>query len=202
MGDHGADIVDLAFGVTGETIAADCAEHLREAVLGVLPWMEQEPGAGIHPLRGTSGGGDRLVLSRRAQLVLRLPRERVDAARALTGLRFDVDGEIEIGVAAVRPLAPWGVVYSRFVSTGDEDEAAFLAAVERAAASEQIECRFIAGKARAARAGGESYCGFSLMLHDLSPAHSLQVQSLGIGQRRLLGCGVFVPHKSIAAVGG
>lgn len=202
MRDPGADVVDLSFGVKGETIAADCAERLRKAVVAVLPWMEQEPAAGIHPLRGTSGGGDRRVLSQRAQLVLRLPLARVSAARALSGMRFDVEGEIELGASAVRPLAPYHVVYSRFVSTGDEDEIAFLAAVERAIGTAQIECKLIAGKPRAGRAGDESYCGFSLMLHGLSPAHSLRVQGLGIGERRLLGCGLFVPHKSIAAVGG
>ncbi|MGB0126748.1 MAG: type I-MYXAN CRISPR-associated protein Cas6/Cmx6 [Rhodocyclaceae bacterium] len=202
IADPCAEVVDLAFGVKGEAIAADCAERLQRSVLGVLSWMEHEPGAGIHPLRGTSGGGDRRLLSQRAQLVLRLPLARVGAARALSGLRFDLDGEIELGASAVRPLAPYHVVYSRFVSTGDEDECAFLAAVEGAATMAGIDCKLIAGKPREGIDGQQRYRGFSLMLHGLSPGHSLMVQSLGIGGRRLLGCGVFVPHKSIAPVGG
>ena len=43
--------------------------------------------------------------------------------------------------------------------------------------------------------------GFSLMLHGLSAADSLTVQRVGIGPHRALGCGLFVPHKSAAAVG-
>jgi hypothetical protein len=43
--------------------------------------------------------------------------------------------------------------------------------------------------------------GFSLMLHGLSVADSLRVQRAGIGPHRLLGCGIFVPHRSAAAVG-
>jgi CRISPR-associated protein Cas6 len=197
-----AEVVDLAFGVQGESIVADYQERVRNAVVGALPWMEHESAAGIHPLRGPSVSGERLVLSQRTKLVLRLQRERLDEARALTGMRFDLDGEIVLGDAVVRSLAPYHVVYSRFVSTGDDEESGFLAAVERAATMAGIDCKLIAGKPREGIDGQQRYRGFSLMLHGLSPVHSLMVQSLGIGGRRLLGCGVFVPHKSIAPVGG
>jgi hypothetical protein len=43
--------------------------------------------------------------------------------------------------------------------------------------------------------------GFSLMLDGLSAAHALRLLETGMGPHRLLGCGVFVPHKSAAAVG-
>jgi hypothetical protein len=62
--------------------------------------------------------------------------------------------------------------------------------------------------------GGERVCGkrhsmvvsggvlntFSLMLHALAPEQSLRLQQCGLGPHRLLGCGLFVPHKSAAAV--
>ncbi|MCE3273209.1 MAG: Cas6 Crispr, partial [Ramlibacter sp.] len=35
----------------------------------------------------------------------------------------------------------------------------------------------------------------------LTRAESLRVLRRGIGPQRLLGCGLFVPHKSAAAVG-
>jgi hypothetical protein len=38
------------------------------------------------------------------------------------------------------------------------------------------------------------------MLHALSPEQSLRLQQHGLGPQRLLGCGIFVPHKSAAAV--
>jgi Cas6 Crispr len=43
--------------------------------------------------------------------------------------------------------------------------------------------------------------GHSLMLHGLSARDSLRAQSLGLGDWHWLGCGLFVPHKSAAAVG-
>jgi hypothetical protein len=39
------------------------------------------------------------------------------------------------------------------------------------------------------------------MLHGLKRAESVAIQESGLGLHRLLGCGLFVPHKSIAAVG-
>jgi len=42
---------------------------------------------------------------------------------------------------------------------------------------------------------------FSLMLHALPEEQSLRLQRCGLGPHRLLGCGIFVPHKSAAAVG-
>jgi CRISPR-associated protein Cas6 len=43
--------------------------------------------------------------------------------------------------------------------------------------------------------------GYSLMLHELSPDDSLRMQAIGLGKERKFGCGIFVPHKSAAAVG-
>jgi hypothetical protein len=48
---------------------------------------------------------------------------------------------------------------------------------------------------------GAPVTGYSLMLDGLSPAASLRVLESGLGRHRRLGCGVFVPHKSSAAVG-
>jgi hypothetical protein len=39
------------------------------------------------------------------------------------------------------------------------------------------------------------------MLHGLRARDSLRVLEQGLGEHRLMGCGVFVPHKSAAAVG-
>ena len=40
----------------------------------------------------------------------------------------------------------------------------------------------------------------SLLLAELSPEHSLQLQRFGLGPHRLMGCGIFLPHKGIEPV--
>lgn len=195
------DVVDLAFTLRGEAIFPDYADSLARAVSSALGWIEGEQRAGIHPIRGATESGDRLMLSRRAQLVLRLPAARIDEARTLSGSRLELGGDVEVGESVVRPLSPYHVLYSPFVTTGHEDEQDFLAAATQLVAAASIECKLIVGKRRAAAYKTSYINGHSLMLHGLSPEHSLLVQSIGVGEHRLLGCGVFVPHKSIAAVG-
>ena len=41
----------------------------------------------------------------------------------------------------------------------------------------------------------------SLMLAELPPEHSVKLQQEGLGTHRHLGCGLFLAHKGIAAVG-
>lgn len=203
MAEQGAaEVVDLVFALRGESIQPDHGLLLRQSVARALDWFEGEPQAGIHPLRGATASGDRLVLSRRAQLVLRLPLHRVGQARKLTGARFDLGGAVEVGEAALRPLQPYPVLYSGFVWTGFEDEAHFLAEAQRLVAAAGIECKLIVGKRRQAQGGDGPVTGYSLMLHGLSTEHSLRIQTAGLGGQHLLGCGLFVPHKSVAAVGG
>ena len=44
-------VADVAFALAASTIPADYAEALAAEVLRWLPWLADEPGAGIHPLR-------------------------------------------------------------------------------------------------------------------------------------------------------
>jgi CRISPR-associated protein Cas6 len=94
------------------------------------------------------------------------------------------------------------VVHSHFVSFGTADEIDFLAACRAELAERRIGGEPVTGRARRMQsAGGDRVHGFSLMLHGLKRAESVAIQESGLGRHHLLGCGLFVPHKSIAAVG-
>jgi hypothetical protein len=105
-------------------------------------------------------------------------------------------------VAACDPLLPvTEVVYSHCVSFGTADEIEFLATCRAELARRQLGGQPVAGRAcRMKTAAGEVH-GFALMLHGLKRAESVAIQESGLGSHRLLGCGLFIPHKSIAAVG-
>ena len=196
----GHDMVDLAFALRGDAIAADYAWALWLGVRERLAWLDGEAIAGIHPLAGVSGAGDRLYLGRRARLTLRLPRARVGDAQALAGAVFDLGGRVQVeGEGSARPLQASAVLYAPFVWVDRDDEAEFVA-----------ECRrllpacggdMICGKARSAARGEGTLRGYSVMLHGLTAAESIDLQCAGLGGERRLGCGLFMPHKSVAAVG-
>jgi len=194
-------MVDLAFAVQGDVLPRDHRRSLAEAVLRALPWLAGlQPRAGLHRLNVSGTGAAQVLLSRRTRLVLRLPRERAQEAARLAGMHLDIDGHgLRLGEAHVRELLPWGTLYAHFVATEESDEAAFLRAVEAELETLGVSCRAICGRAQAVEAG--RLHGYSVMLDGLSAADALRMQEQGLGAHRELGCGVFVPHKSAAAVG-
>ncbi|MCX8086201.1 MAG: type I-MYXAN CRISPR-associated protein Cas6/Cmx6 [Rhodocyclaceae bacterium] len=196
------EFVDVHFALSGERVPQDHADALWQAIAGVLPWLEAEAEAAVHPLSGLSPGDGCWYLSHRARLALRLPVECVEAARALTGTVLQVgEAQLLVGEATVRPLKAVPVLYAKFVCYGSAgraplDEAAFHEACRAELASLGLSPRLLCGKAQQMRTAAGLLSGFSLMLLDLDEEANLLIQRRGLGQERKRGCGVFVPHKS------
>jgi CRISPR-associated protein Cas6 len=197
------DAVDVAFALKGGTIPADHGWRLFRLLAEQLDWLDAESRAGVHPIRGarSGSGASELYIGARGRLMLRLPGDRAEQSSALSGSRLDLGDGIEIGAARFRLLFAHGTLYSPFVSLGVAEEIAFQRALSGELERAGIECKVICGKARRAQADGKEILGFSVMLHALSPEHSLRMQEAGLGGQRKLGCGIFVPHRSAAAVG-
>lgn len=203
------DVVDVAFAIDCRCLPADHAEALSEAVCRELPWLRDEEGAGLHLIHGADSGNgwyrpegeaDVIFLSRRAKLTLRLPKRRIEDARKLSGRKLDVAGNVmEVGTSSVRLLSAITTLYSRYVvASEDEDEAAFL--TRSIQQLKDMGLRFkkiLSGRSHyIARSDGRIFVR-SLMVADLSPADSVQLQQRGLGPNRMLGCGLFIPHKAV-----
>ncbi len=195
------DMVDVAFALRGGSIPADHGWNLFRLLSERLDWLAAEPDAGVHPIRGARAVAGEVHLGTRARLMLRLPRKRVEQSFALSGARLDLGDSVEVGSAQVRPLFAHGTLYSQFVTTATPDEARFQRDVSAELQSASVGCKVVCGNMRRAQTQGAEIVGFSLMLHELSPEDSLRMQASGLGNGRKYGCGIFVPHKSAAAVG-
>ncbi|MBE0614708.1 MAG: type I-MYXAN CRISPR-associated protein Cas6/Cmx6 [Burkholderiales bacterium] len=195
------DMVDVAFALRGVSIPADHGWRLFRLLAERLDWLEDETEAGVHPIRGSRAVAGQIFLGSRARLMLRLPRSRAEQSFALSGARFELGNAFEVGKAHLRPLFAHGTLYSPFATTGTPDEAEFQSTVSRELEDAGIRCKIICGRARRAQTQDAEIVGYSLMLHELSPEHSLKMQATGLGGGRKLGCGIFIPHKSAAAVG-
>jgi len=195
-------LVDLVFPLAGHSLPRDAAPALLAALQQEVAWLAQEPLAGIHPLKLVPGAGPQALLSQRTRLLLRLPRTRAEAAAALAGrtLQFG-DQAVTLGTPHLRELLPHGTLYAHAVAAEGDDEAAFLQAVGDELQALQVRSHVVCGKRHSRSWPGQSLTTFSLMLHGLTQADSLRLQEHGLGRHRLLGCGIFVPHKSAAAVG-
>lgn len=198
-----ARLVDLAFPLAGRVLPRDYRAALAAALLERLPWLDQAPGAGLHRLHGVSQVGTQVLLSGRARLLLRLPRERAgDASAALAGATLEVAGEaLRLGAAVTRELLPHCTLYAHFVAAPEGDEAGFMTMIDAELRALGVACRPVCGRRQSLQCGDGLLQGFSLMLDGLKPADALRVLESGVGLQRSLGCGLFVPHRSAAAVG-
>lgn len=198
-----ASVVDLAFPLAGRTVPRDYMQALHAALRQELPWLAQESGAGIHPLKLVQGGGGPVsLLSQRTRLLLRLPRARVADARRLAGRTLLLGQHlVQLGEPHERELLAHATLYAYAVAAAGEDEVAFMQAVAGELQALGVRTHTVCGKRGGRPHEGQTLTTFSLMLNALSRADSLRVQEQGLGPHRQLGCGVFVPHKSAAAVG-
>ena len=202
MHDTAASMVDVSYALRGQALPRDNRHALARALERLVPWLADPSQAGVHHINIVAGDGPTALLSRRARLVLRVRRERLPELAPLQGATLDLGGfTVHLGSdPAVRELLPYGTLYAYAVATADDDELAFLGSIESELEAMQVPCRRICGRRQLIDNDGERLTGFSLMLDGLSPADSLRVLESGLGRHRRLGCGLFVPHKSAAAL--
>jgi len=193
--------VDIAFALEGKNLDQDYSFALMREIARRIPWIESEPEAGIHPLRAAKTDAGALLLPRRAKLVLRLTRRRVQEAMALCGQDLTVGGHgLKVGAAKVRRLLPIGTLYAHIVTAANDDEQTFMNDMASSLRALRASCELVCGKRRSLRTETREIVGYSLMLHGLGPEHSILMQRVGLGDNHMLGCGIFVGHKSVAAV--
>jgi CRISPR-associated protein Cas6 len=199
----GKDWLDLAFEVHGGPLPRDHRRDLAAAVERALPWLCDVPGAAlrlVHLVPMAAGDQGLWLVSRRSRLQLRVPRKHAADAGALQDRSLDLAGVgLRVGLLHVRDLRPWHTLHAHLVATDADDEAAFMHQVNTELAARGLPGRPICGRRQ--QLDGDALHGYSLMLDGLTPKDSMRLLEQGLGQHRRLGCGVFVAHKSTAAVG-
>jgi CRISPR-associated protein Cas6 len=203
------DVVDLVFKIQCKTIRNDHAWALSQAIKGALPWFGEQPEHGLHIIHvAESASGwtrpeapeELLYPSRRTRLKLRLPKERADAALVLSGQTLDIDGyALQVGEGKVELLGMTNTLYSRYVvSPQDEDDEAFVErAVEELRSLGLKFSKVLAGKSHALKSADGPVFTKTLMVGGLPFPDAVTLQVRGLGPQRSLGCGLFIPCKSI-----
>lgn len=205
------EIVDVVYGIACRSLPVDHAWALEQALAAALPWLADEPQAGMHPVHVPEAGngwmrseepGALMFPSRRAHFWLRLPRARVSQALELAGRTLDVGGHrLEVQKASVRPLSAITTLIAHYVFSEAPREADFLAWAHAELSALGVRPKkMLCGKERAIATPDGPRRTRSLLLADLKVEESVRVQSRGLGPYRRLGCGLFVPHKGIREV--
>jgi len=212
------DILDILFAIDGKRIPVDHAYALSSALQSAVPWIRETPGLAVHSIHvaGSQNGWQRpghgttidLMISRRTKLVIRTPRILADdLMRDLFGQRLEVGGHpLIVGPGKLRPLSRETTLFARYLATATDadsepDEQTFLAASATELAASGIRVRkALCGKSVALATPQGAIQTRSLMLAGLTQEESIRLQQVGLGPHRLMGCGIFIPHKGIDAV--
>lgn len=197
-----SSMVDMVFPLVGHSLPRDHGQALQQALQQALPWLTADSRVGIHSVKLIAGYEELALLSQRSRLLMRLPRERVADAQALCARTIDVAGcRIQLGVAHLRELLTHSTLYAPAVAATSADEADFMHSVVGDLQAQSVRALTVCGKRSSRQLQGQPLTTFSLMLHALSQSDSLTLLERGMGPHRLMGCGIFVPHKSASAVG-
>jgi len=210
------DIIDLAFNIQCRELKVDHAYALGEALSQEAPALKEDERCAVHSIHvaGSQNGwerpdpnlGQKLMLSRRTKLIIRIPQElREQVQQALDGVTLDIEGDpLTIGKAKTKKLSKLGTIFARHVvlEPGEEnDENRFMMRVAQELQSRGIHIKkALCGISEEIQTPEGPLLTRSIMLADLSTEDSVRLQQHGIGEHRLMGCGIFIPHKGIDAV--
>ena len=194
------EMIDLVFDLEGGTLHAAYPFALWDALLHHVPQLAEEKFVGVLPLRATENK-EGVLLPKRAKLVLRLPKTLADhTAARLSGVTVQLGAiPLSLGKCKPRAIQPSHTIHAQQV-TGASDEVLFMDDISTKLSEMGIAAKLICGKSRTIGGDQRSIRGYSLVVHDLKPEASLQLQYAGVGENRQFGCGIFIPYKVISGL--
>lgn len=192
-------MIDLVFDLSGATLPSAYPFALWAEIVRHAPQLAEEKLVGVLPLRTAECNGG-MLLPKRAKLVLRLPAALTGVASRLTGSALQIGSDqLQLGKSKIRPIQPYSTLHAQLV-TGASDEVMFMDDIRKQLSELNIAANLVCGKRRTLAGDQRVIHGYSLVVHDLKPDASLQLQYAGLGEERRLGCGIFVPHKVISGL--
>jgi CRISPR-associated protein Cas6 len=205
------DVFDLVFRLRGTSLDIDHAFALSTALQAYLS-NELCARIGVHGVRmaGSGNGWNRpeqsdaaLPLSRRARLAIRVHRDDSEEVGQIMDRTLQIGHqEVTLGNSVMRKLSTIGTLYARAICCDrEQSETDFL--TEMAALLKQMNIKvskMICGRCGEIRTGEDTIFTRALMVADLEAEESVALQQQGLGSGRILGCGLFVPHKGIGPV--
>ncbi|MDH3389611.1 MAG: type I-MYXAN CRISPR-associated protein Cas6/Cmx6 [Gammaproteobacteria bacterium] len=205
------DVFDLVFRLRGESLDLDHAFALSEALRACLN-EDVCARIGVHGIRMADSGNGwnrpeeadaKLPLSKRARLAIRVHRDDSEEVAQITDQKLQLgDHAVAIGACAVRKLSSMATLYARAISCDpDQTETDFLQQVAAELNAMDIDvAKMMCGRSGCIRTEGRPVFTRALLVADLTAEESVALQQRGLGDARMLGCGLFVPHRGIDAV--
>lgn len=210
-------IINISFRITGTEIPIDHGYLLYSSLSHSLPTLHNADWLAVHSINGFPVSGRTLCLTKNSRLQFSLPPERLPEIIPLAGRRLAMaDGKremaIRLGVPEVYALKPAPVLHSRCVvikvseaekNNCSPDREMFLSALQNQMRSRGINGEIWIDDRRDAQGRDlsrriihikeQSIVGYAVSVSGLNAEDSLKLQEVGLGGRRRMGCGIFVP---------
>jgi CRISPR-associated protein Cas6 len=190
--------IDLSFPVTAVSpIQSDHGYFLYSGLCRQMPQLHESDGYAVHPIRGQQTGNRQLQLCPWSRLIFRAAAEKIPELIALAGKQLQVaDRVIRVGIPEVHALTPSPALRSRLVTTKNGQVAErFLKELRHQLDVINVSPEVILTlvKRRTLRIRDKEVVGHEVIIEGLTAEESLTIQEQGLGGRRHMGCGVFVP---------
>ena len=204
-------MIELQFPVVGQTVPTQNGYALYGAISRIVPEIHDlDAPSAIAPLTGSRGEMGELLLDRRSQIRIRLPAELIPQLLRLAGRPLElVNHRIQVGVPRVQIIEPSSNLYARIVLLKvahicDPSPSQFETAVRKRLDEHQISataeipvhrfgCRRGQPLRRVTKISGRTITGYALRVNGLSAGDSIKLQEIGLGGRRKMGGGFFIP---------
>jgi CRISPR-associated protein Cas6 len=203
-------IQDAVFNIECNVLPIDHSYLLYKSLVDIFPWLE-DVNAGIHDISVADGNGWEqnyesgfFYPSKRSKLTIRLPKGRLNEIQSLVNKTLEI-GEYRLKVikqldsklmSDMQVLFAKNVAYNKELTEGEFLEESF----NHLCALGVNAKKMMAGLERVIKTPDAKIYTKSLMLASLKKSESVAIQESGIGEHRLLGCGLFVPQKDIESV--
>ena len=198
--------VELSFGISGETLPADHGYGLYSAIAHLQPDLHQQEGLSLQTITGIPDKQGKIYLTDKSRLRIRLPGDKVPLVYSLAGKQLIIGKHpIELHIPQIFMLQPSRKLRSRIVTIKKfQEPQPFLDAAKR-----QLDDLGIQGTVsiptnvqgepdrKAIKIKQYTVVGFGLEVTNLTKEDSLKLQMVGLGGKRRMGCGVFIPFLGV-----
>ena len=201
------NFLDLIFPLKGKLLPLDNGYLIYSALSRLCPNIHQLNSIGIHPIAGKPNRYKQLKLTSRSKLKIRIPLEQIPSIyQFLVKQTFKIgESQFHIGIPEYKALSPASSLYSRIVIIRRSREPQdFIKTAQRQLESlgitgminllqkpdGQLQCRQLTMRKKE---GTFALIGYGVEVSGLSEADSMKLQQHGIGGKRKMMCGVFVP---------
>ena len=196
--EHEDPLVEVWFPVRFERIPSDHGYALYAAIARRLPQLHEADWWGLHTIAGQRDGSGWIhPLRGGSRMGVRLPARRIADLLPLSGTVLRLRGAaVAVGPPYVQAVVPGARLQARIVTIRNHMDATTFASAAREQLDRMgIEGTLAVGRRQVVHVAGKAVVGFAVEVSKLSPEASRRLVRVGLGGRRRLGCGLFVPAR-------